>query len=643
MNEHMHGDEGRRVAVVGAGHVGLVTAACLSAIGHDVAVLDVDAARIARLRAGETPFLEPGLEALLRIGRDAGRLHFDTDPARALVRAFVTFLCVNTPNRPDGAVDLSAVISATQTVAGFVPAGCVLVNRTTAPVGTARYLRSIVAEQRGGDIEVVSNPEFLAEGTAVRDFLIPDRIVIGALEERAAERLVQIYKPIVDRLIPADVLEAAEISVIPESPVPIVHADPATGELTKYAANAFLAVKISFINEIASIAEEVGADVHKVSHAIGLDRRIGPHFLRAGIGWGGSCFPKDIVALRGMAESRGVAARMLRAANDVNEEQRRWVVRKLLRHLTTLVGRRVALLGLSFKPNTDDLRSAPAIGIAMELARLGARIRAYDPAITSVPEELEGIVQLAADPYTLAEGAEAIVVLTEWPAFADLDLEAVRARVAEPLLIDGRNVLNPARAAAAGFTYVSVGRGERSPADIGNGSARDEHGEVSHLHGGASRPPDEHPRVASARERRRVSSRWLGVLSIAVAVAALSLAVDVLPNSGVGDRLAHAAAYACLGAAVLSARRVPRRRHDVIGIVVLVIGLGYALELLQGLVGRDPDPIDGLADALGVVAGVAVAARWATLRARAPSMFTRKTRSGAARSAVTRLGTGGWS
>lgn len=447
------------IAVVGAGHVGLVSAACLVAVGHVVRVQDIDEARIETLLAGGSPFYEPHLEDLLATGVADGRLSFRRDPREALSGARLVFLCVNTPNLPDGHVDLSAVTEASGVAAAHADDGAVIVNRSTAPVGTAAYVRSAVEEVRGGALRVAVNPEFLAEGSAVQDFLVPDRLVVGAWDPAEAEPVLEAYEPIVDRRltedVPADVRRR-----VPEGAerVPVVVTSPPTAELIKYAANAFLAMKISFINEAAWIAEEVGADVTKVAQAIGLDRRIGPSFLRAGIGWGGSCFPKDIVALQGMAETRGLSARMLRAANEVNADQHRWVARKLQRHLKTLVGKRVGLLGLTFKPDTDDLRNAPALEIAADLARLAVRVRAYDPAIKQLPPDLEGTLELAESPLDLARDAEALVLVTEWAEFADLDLSELAGAMREPLLLDGRNFFDPDTARAAGFTYVSVGR-----------------------------------------------------------------------------------------------------------------------------------------------------------------------------------------
>lgn len=442
---------------MGAGHVGLVSAACLSAVGHDVTALDIDEDRLARLRAGESPFFEPHLDDLLARAGDSRPIAFTSDPAAALDGAEIAFLCVPTPNDDDDDVDLRAVLAAARSVAQNADPGTVVVNRSTAPVGTAAHLRTVIERVRGAALPVAVNPEFLAQGSAVRDFLFPDRILIGAWEPVAAECLRRAYEPITASRVAPDIAEAVGVS--DARPIPMVETEPPTAELVKYAANAFLAMKISFINEVSLIAEQVGADVTQVAKAVGLDHRIGPDFLRAGIGWGGSCFPKDIQALTGMAESRGVNARLLRAANDVNQDQHRWVRRQLEAHFgPALAGRTVGLLGLTFKPDTDDLRSSPAVEIALELAGAGMTVRAYDPIVQTLPAHLSGIVELAPDPGALADGADALVLATDWPQFRDLDLVGLAVAMRGGLFLDGRNLLDPARAREAGLVYVGVGR-----------------------------------------------------------------------------------------------------------------------------------------------------------------------------------------
>jgi len=444
------------LAVIGSGHVGLITATCLAAIGHRVRAQDIDEELIARLAGGEPPFLEPGLPELLWTESRDGRLSFHVDPSDAVNGASLIFICVDTPNREQGSVDISSLVAAATGALQTAEAGAVVVNRSTAPVGTATYLRSLADEIRDGEVAVAVNPEFLAEGAAIGSFLAPDRLVVGAWDDEVAERILQAYGPIVARALSPDL--PIEVAVGGLGQVPVVTTDPQTAELIKYAANAFLAMKISFINEMAGIAEDLGADITLLARAVGLDHRIGTDYLRAGIGWGGSCFPKDIEAFKAMAETRGLSARMLQAAHDVNVEQQRWVMRKLRLHLKTLVGRKVGLLGLAFKPNTDDLRNAVSLEIASALAESNVRVRAYDPAIKAVPNNLQETIHLADDPLSLAEGSDALVVVTEWPEFARLDLYRLAAAMRIPLVVDGRNLIDPSEARAAGFIYVGVGR-----------------------------------------------------------------------------------------------------------------------------------------------------------------------------------------
>jgi UDPglucose 6-dehydrogenase len=411
------------------------------------------------------PFVEPGLEEIALAALADGRLRAEGDPVAALRGARLVFICVPTLTAADGNADLSAVVAATETLAHVADEGSVIVNRSTAPVGTLGFVRSLLLEHGRPDLLVAVNPEFLAEGSAVADFLVPDRVVIGGWEDPATSLVAEAYRPILDGVLPettpAFVRERAARATTPPA---LLVANPPTVELTKYAANAFLAVKVSFINEIASIAEELGADVGEIATAVGLDHRIGPHFLRAGLGWGGSCFPKDIRVLQGMAESSGVTPRILAAANEVNLEQRRWVIRKLRAQLRTLIGRRVALLGIAFKPNTDDLRSAPALEIASELAAMHVAVRAYDPVVREIPGDLGSRVELAPSAIEAARGADAVILVTEWEEFASLPLEEIRAVMRTPLLLDGRNLFRPEAARAAGFTYIGVGRG--APDDV---------------------------------------------------------------------------------------------------------------------------------------------------------------------------------
>jgi UDPglucose 6-dehydrogenase len=366
------------LAVVGAGHVGAVCAACLAAVGHRVRVVDVDAERIALLRAGREPFFEPGISDLLEQGRTRELLSFHVDPAEALPGASLVFLCVNTDNGPDGSVDLSYVESAVRTVSRFADDGAVLVNRSTAPVGTAEYIRSMIDELRAGSLYVAVNPEFLAEGTAVHDFLEPDRILIGAWDKTPIALLAEAYAPIVERRLPSDLRAMLANGHRRSGDVPFLVTDPASAELAKYASNSLLAVRVSFINEIAGIAEELGADITKVARAVGLDTRIGPHFLRAGIGWG-LVLPKGHRGAAGDSGDPGPirsdaagGPRGEHPAADVDDPPAAVAFK-------TLFGRRVGLLGLSFKPGTDDMRNAPALEIASQLAQANVQVRALDP------------------------------------------------------------------------------------------------------------------------------------------------------------------------------------------------------------------------------------------------------------------------
>jgi UDPglucose 6-dehydrogenase len=457
------------IAVIGAGHVGLVSAACLAGVGHRVKVEDVDAASIARLAGGASPFFEPGLDGLIAEARAKGRLSFHDDPAEALPSAELILVCVATDAGGEGGPDLSAIVDATVSVARYGSDGAVLVNRSTAPVGTLRCIRTILGDEGAGTIEVATNPEFLSEGTAVGDVLAPYRIVVGAWSETAVRRLVEAYRPIVQGSLPQLAHRLAAGRDV-EYPIPVLITTPETAEVAKYAADSFLAVKISFINEIAGVADELGADVDDVATALGLDPRIGPRFLGAGLGWGGSSFPKDIAALSAVAETSRIRARLLAAANAVNDEQRTWVVRKLRHHLKTLSGRRVGLLGLSYKPRTDDVRNAPALEIAAELARLGARVRAFDPIVTSVPSSVDRAIELVQSPAAAAAAADALVLATEWEGFGSLPLPELRSAMRVPLLLDGRNCIDPVAARAAGFIYVGVGRGRSNVVPIHHGA-----------------------------------------------------------------------------------------------------------------------------------------------------------------------------
>jgi UDPglucose 6-dehydrogenase len=460
------------IGVVGAGYVGLVTGACLAHIGHRVTCVDKDAGRIEELREGRMPIYEPGLEEFAARGLRTRRLSFVGSDGLAEVvgRADVVFIAVDTPPGEDGSADLSSVGAVARSIGQALSETrrerpLVVVNKSTVPVGSGNYVSMLVREgaaevpARNGsangavDYRVVSNPEFLREGSAVYDCLFPDRIVLGADKRDALDTMRALYEPIIEQSFPADVDPRPRVAV------PFVTTDLASAEMIKYAANAFLATKISFINEIASVCELVGADVVKVAAGIGLDDRIGPRFLSAGIGWGGSCFPKDVAALRSIAREYDFEPAILDAAVAVNERQRKQVIAKLQRDLHTLKGKRVALLGLAFKPNTDDLREAPSLEIARALDRRGARVVGYDPVAGKAAARLSPELKVVFDPYEALAGAHAAVVVTEWEEIRDLDLEWAAALMEPPkLLVDGRNVIDPVLARESGLLYRGFGR-----------------------------------------------------------------------------------------------------------------------------------------------------------------------------------------
>lgn len=448
----MGSDGNVRVAVIGTGYVGLVTGACLAQVGHDVTCTDRDEAKIAILNSGGIPIYEDGLADLVAENRTLGRLRFTTSLAGALEGAEVVFLAVGTPQGEDGPADLSYVLAAADEIGSTMGGPLVVVQKSTCPVGTAARVESrirIALAARGVHypVAVVSNPEFLREGTAVRDFLEPDRVVVGADDPAAGRLVASLY----ERIAP---------------PERILLMDRASAELTKYAANAFLATKISFINDIAHLCELAGADVESVRQGIGTDSRIGPAFLAAGIGYGGSCFPKDVKALLNTAAAYGHRLRIVEATDAINREQRERQAAKIFRHFGgDLRGRKVAVWGAAFKPGTDDMREAPAIEVTARLLARGAAVVVYDPvAADQAQRVLDARVEYAPDALSCAAGAHALVVLTEWPEFRDQDLCAVAARMAEPVLFDFRNALDPERALQAGFAYFGVGRTPRVPA-----------------------------------------------------------------------------------------------------------------------------------------------------------------------------------
>src|SRR5262245_11079477 len=438
-----------RIAMIGSGYVGLVSGACFADFGHLVTCVDKDAAKIAALRGGEMPIYEPGLPELVASNVRQGRLTFSTELAGPVREADAVFIAVGTPSRRgDGHADLSYVHQAAREIGAALEGFTVVVTKSTVPVGTGDEVERILAETRpDADFAVVSNPEFLREGAAIADFKRPDRIVIGSEDERASQVMTDVYRPLY--------LNQA----------PMLFTDRRTAELIKYAANAFLATKITFINEIADLCERAGADVQDVARGIGLDNRIGSKFLNAGPGFGGSCFPKDTMALMKTGHDFGVPSRIVETVIAVNDQRKRAMARKVIDVLGGNVrGRTIAVLGLTFKPNTDDMRDAPSIAVITALQDAGARVRAYDPAGIKQAKTLLDNVEYSSDPYACADAADALVILTEWDEFRALDVDRIRAKLKRPILVDLRNIYRPEEMARQDFTYVSVGRATRKQA-----------------------------------------------------------------------------------------------------------------------------------------------------------------------------------
>jgi len=430
--------------MIGTGYVGLVSGACLADFGHHVTCVDNDAAKIEALRGGAIPIFEPGLDVLVASNAKAGRLSFTTDLPAAVGEADAVFIAVGTPSRRgDGHADLSYVYAAAREIAGALRGFTVVITKSTVPVGTGDEVERLIREANpAADIVVASNPEFLREGAAIRDFKFPDRIVVGTDDERARKLIGEIYRP------------------LSLNQGPLMFTGRRTAELIKYAANAFLATKITFINEIADLAEKVGADVQEVARGIGMDNRIGPKFLHAGPGFGGSCFPKDTRAILKIAQDHDVPLRIIEAVLAVNDTRKRAMARKVSNALGgSLRGKTVALLGLTFKPDTDDMREAPSIPLVTGLKDMGAHVRAYDPAgMEQARQELPDI-DYCDDPYSCAQDADALVIVTEWVQFRALDLAKLKDVLRQPVVVDLRNIYRPEQMAAHGFIYESIGRG----------------------------------------------------------------------------------------------------------------------------------------------------------------------------------------
>jgi UDPglucose 6-dehydrogenase len=432
----------RNICVVGAGYVGLVTGTCFADLGNRITLLDVNEERIRNLTAGILPIYEPGLEEVVKRNVAAGRLRFTTSYAEALADAEFAFIAVGTPEGVDGEADLRYVRAAAESVADHMTQPLVIVNKSTVPVGTGDWVADIVRKRQARPVpfSVVSCPEFLREGAAISDFLNPARIVLGSLDKDAAHKVADLHLPL---------------------RAPIIVTDLRTAEMIKYASNAFLATKISFINEIANICDALGADVKEVAAGMGYDARIGRAFLDAGLGYGGSCFPKDVKALAHMARAKSTHPQLLESVMEINKHQRGQVVRKLQQMLgEDLTGKVVGLWGLAFKPNTDDMRDAPAIEILHAVRALGATVRACDPVAGAVAVRMVPDLDVRADAYQVAEGADAVVMCTEWNEYKQLDMARVRSLMRTPVLVDGRNVYDPARVRSLGFSYRAMGRGQ---------------------------------------------------------------------------------------------------------------------------------------------------------------------------------------
>ena len=433
------------VCVVGAGYVGLVTGSCLAEIGHSVVCVDSDPRKLKSLKAGKVPIHEPGLEEVFKRVVKSGRLSFASSVEEGLFfkgrRASVVFIAVGTPPRPDGSADLSAVEAVAETVAKHMSGYTVIVDKSTVPVETGAWVAKTIQRfnKSGTPYDVVSNPEFLSEGSAVKDFMKPDRVVLGVSSKRAETLMREIYAPLKATILVTDLKSA---------------------ELIKHASNSFLATKISYINAVSALCEKVGADVRMVAQGMGLDRRIGPMFLNAGIGFGGFCFPKDLEAFYWISKQKGYDFQLLKAVQEINELQLTWISRKIEEKLWNLEGKTVAVLGLAFKPNTDDMRYAPSLNVVMSLRARGVKVRAFDPVAMARAKELPEFkgVHFAKDEYDAIKGCDALAIVTEWPRFKDLDLRRAKKLMRTAVLLDGRNIFDPEAARALGFDYAGVGR-----------------------------------------------------------------------------------------------------------------------------------------------------------------------------------------
>lgn len=445
----------KKICVIGTGYVGLVTATCFADLGNQVIALDIDEKKVEMLRNGGVPIYEPGLEELIARNVQANRLSFTTSYEEGLAEADFVFVCVGTPSAVDGEADLKYVRKAAETIAETMIRPLIIINKSTVPVGTGDWTAEIVrkSQKEPIDFSVVSCPEFLREGSAIGDFMNPDRIVYGSDDRAAAEAVAELYAP----LGPVDVIT-----------------DLRTAEMIKYASNAFLATRISFMNEISQICERLGADVTEVARGMGYDKRIGPHFLQAGVGYGGSCFPKDVKALANMAREHGMQPQLLNAVMQINDFQRKNIVQKTRELLGgSLEGKVIGMLGLAFKPNTDDVREAPALAVARSLINQGARVRAYDPvAMENTAREIKNL-EMGEGVYDVATGADALLIMTDWNEFKQIDMKRIRLLMRLPIMVDGRNLYDPDDMHELGFIYRGVGRGYNGEG-VSNGNGKQE-------------------------------------------------------------------------------------------------------------------------------------------------------------------------
>jgi len=452
-----------KVCIIGVGYVGLVTGICLAEIGNQVICVDNVDEKIEKLKKGISPIYEPGLESFIDKNLKSSNIDFTTDIKYGVESSEIIFISVGTPSLSNGQADLSYVEAVASDVGKYINGEKIIVNKSTVPIGSGDWVSMIVSESisknnhnKDVNFDVVSNPEFLREGNAIGDTFFPDRIVIGSSSKKAIEKMLELYKPLIEQSFdwPSDMPR-----LLPKGQkVPVVIADLTSAEMIKYAANSFLATKISYINEVANICEKVGADILKVAEGMGLDSRIGPKFLNAGIGWGGSCFPKDVSALAYIANEYGMTPQILNSIINVNREQRLKIVKKVQDELKIVKGKTIAVLGIAFKPDTDDTREAPSISIMNSLINLGARIKAYDPIVKERPLHLSERVDLSKDVYEAIKDADLLIVATEWSEFKDLDYTRIKSLMAHKIIIDGRNLFDKEKLENLGFKYIGIGR-----------------------------------------------------------------------------------------------------------------------------------------------------------------------------------------